>query len=170
MSTVYSEFQEFRKILCVCPCCGDIVRVSDLKLRTKGPSVKTWLDEYQTKLRLLEKQEERFEEKADEIRAKSQELGRKESQKITRKAMPQIFKTLKIDPQDVKPILNPVEYVVFKGMNQKKEIDRILLLAKKTKNPQLSAGHKQIQQVIKKENYSWQVARIDEKGKIAIEM
>jgi hypothetical protein len=43
----FEEFQLFRKILCVCPCCGELVRLSDLRLKTKGEVEKTWLDDYE---------------------------------------------------------------------------------------------------------------------------
>lgn len=60
MSELFKEFQEFRKILCICPCCGDLVRVSDLKLKVKGPASRTWLDDYEKKSLILDKREEKL--------------------------------------------------------------------------------------------------------------
>jgi len=48
-------FQSFRTILCVCPYCGRIHRLSDPRLKYKRVTPKTWLDEYEVKLRRLEK-------------------------------------------------------------------------------------------------------------------
>ena len=50
MNSLFEEFSELRKILCICPCCGKIVRVSDLHLKVKKPIVKTWLDTYEAKI------------------------------------------------------------------------------------------------------------------------
>jgi predicted Holliday junction resolvase-like endonuclease len=169
MSPVYDDLQEFRKILCVCPCCGDLVRVSDLRLKAKGRGARTWLDEYQTKLRLLERREERFEERVKALRQKAQELGRKESQRIVRKAMIPQFRAMKLDPQDVKPIMSPVDFVVFKGMTQRAEVDRILFLSRKSAISQVNGARAQVQAAVKARKYSWQVARIDEGGKMEID-
>ena len=55
------EFQEFRKILCICPCCGEMVRVSDLKIKVKNKIEKTWLDKHEAKIIQLEKEKEEDE-------------------------------------------------------------------------------------------------------------
>ena len=58
MGNLFEGFQEFRKILCVCPCCGELVRVSDLRLKATGSTSKTWLDDYDKKSLEMEKKEE----------------------------------------------------------------------------------------------------------------
>ena len=132
MTELFKEFQEFRKILCVCPCCKDIVRVSDLKLRTKGPAARTWLDDYDKKDLILGKKEERFEEREGKLRELAREKGRKAAAKVFNKAISPAFKSLKLDPFDVKPILNPVDFVVFKGMNKKEEVNEMIFYHKDT--------------------------------------
>ena len=115
--TGFEEFQQFRRILCVCPCCEEIVRVSDLRLKTKGPDFGTWLDDFKKKQLELSKEEELFGEKEGELREKAREKGRKEAEKVFYKAICPSLKRLKLDPFDVKPILHPVDFVVFNGMN-----------------------------------------------------
>ena len=169
MIELYEELQEFRKILCICPCCGEIKRVSDLKLYAKGKTTKTWLDEFEKKQLLMDKREEKF----DEIEAKLRELatkkGRKQAEIVFNKAILPSFKALKLDPFDVKPILNPVDFVVFNGMNKKEDINNIILLSKQHDAPALITVRKQIEQAIIQKKYEWQVARIDEEGKIIFE-
>lgn len=77
MNELLQTFQSFRRILCICPCCGELMRLSDLHLRYTGKVPKTWLDEYEQKLLTLQKREDRFDEKEREIRNKSVERGRK---------------------------------------------------------------------------------------------
>ena len=55
------SFQDLRTILCVCPCCGELVRASELHLSSHGKAPKTWLDDYDAVLSRLEKREEEFE-------------------------------------------------------------------------------------------------------------
>jgi len=94
MTDLFGEFQQFRRILCVCPICGDLVRVSDLRLKTKGPAVRTWLDDFEIKEQRLSKREELFEEKEGELREKAREKGRKQAEKAFYKAICPSLKAL----------------------------------------------------------------------------
>jgi predicted Holliday junction resolvase-like endonuclease len=167
--TDFEEFQLFRRILCVCPICGELVRVSDLRLKTKGPAVRTWLDDYEMEGLKLSKKERLFEEKESELREKAQEKGRKEAEKVFNRAICPSLKALKLDPLDVKPILHPIDFVVFKGMNKEESISDIILLSKPYNCPSLNLIRRDIKNVVSKNRYDWQVARIDEKGNIKFE-
>ena len=68
MNPMFEEFQEFRKILCVCPSCGGLHRVSDLRLKVRGKAAKTWLDSFDEKELALADKTARFDEKEDELR------------------------------------------------------------------------------------------------------
>ena len=166
---LFEEFQQFRKILCVCPDCGAIVRVSDLKLKTKGVGVKTWLDEYETKSKLIDDKEEKFEKIAEKLREDSVKRGRKEAEKRFNQVINPAFRSLKLDPFDIKPILNPVDFLVFKGMNQKDSINQIVFLSKVCDNPSLNALRAQVKNSVQEKRYDWQVARVGDKGEISIE-
>lgn len=162
------EFQEFRKILCICPCCGDIVRVSDLKIKVKKTVEKTWLDEYESMMTKLEKEEDEFSKIEKEIRNKSREKGRKAAQKVFNQCINPNLKKLKINPYDLKPILHPVDFVVFKGMNDDviKEIEEIKFLSHETKNEMIKTLRNQVHKTIENKDYDWRVARISEEGNI----
>src|SRR3972149_9644741 len=109
---LFEEFQQFRKILCVCPDCGTIVRVSDLKLKTKCGGEKTWLDDFEAKSRLIDGKEEKFEQIAEKLRESSVKKGRKEAEKHFNKVINPAFRSLKLDPFDIKPVLNPIDFIV----------------------------------------------------------
>lgn len=165
----FEEFQEFRKILCVCPGCGEIVRVSDLKLTIKGTGTRTWLDDYQTKITQIEKAEENFENRKDTLRKKSVDKGRIEAEKIFNKSISPTFRKLKLNPHDIESILHPVDYVVFKGMTLKNEVSSIDFLSHVSTNKSLQLLREQIKNVIKEKKFEWEIARISDKGKIKTE-
>ena len=166
---LFTEFQELRKILCLCPCCNTLVRVSDLHLRIMGAGVKTWLDDYERKQLLLAKKVEAFDEKEDKLREKAVEKGRKEAQRVFNNAISPEFKSLKLDPFDLKPILNPVDFIAFNGMNRLETVNNLTLLWKRSDIPSLNPVRKQIQDAIAHKRFEWKVARIDEKGSIIFE-
>ena len=165
----FEEFQEFRKILCVCPECGEIVRVSDLKLKSKGKVKKTWLDDYEHRSLQMDKKEEEFDEIENTLREAAVEKGRKAAQKVFSKAIKADFRKLKLDPYDIKPILNPVDFLVFKDMSSKNLISDIVFLSKKIENQNINLLRDQVKKVIENKNYEWLVARIDNTGKIEFE-
>lgn len=160
------EFQEFRKILCICPCCGDMVRVSDLKIKFKDTVQKTWLDEYEAMQIQLEKAREDFSKIEKEIREKSVEKGRKAAEEVFNRCINPNFKSLQIDPYDLKPILHPVDFVVFKGMSKGESIEEINFFSHETGNEIIKTIRSQVHKAIENKAYDWRVARIGEDGSI----
>jgi predicted Holliday junction resolvase-like endonuclease len=169
MTELFEEFQLLRKILCICPCCGDLVRVSDLRLKVKGPAVRTWLDDYEADKREIAKREEAFGEEEDKLRELAREKGRIAAEKVFRNAICPSLKALKLDPFDVKPILHPIDFVVFKGMTKEETISDIILLTRQHDCPSLNPIREQIRTAVLADRYDWQVARINEKGIILFE-
>lgn len=165
---VMNLFQSFRTILCVCPCCGDMVRFSDLHIQYKGKITKTWLDKYESKERSLDKKEEEFEEEEEKLREKARERGRKIVPKLVQKSMHTEFASLKYNPYDIKTILHPVDFIVFNGLNNTKMKD-IIFLSKNTDNNSLSKIRSSVQSAIEREAYDWQTARVDIDGSIKYE-
>jgi predicted Holliday junction resolvase-like endonuclease len=79
------------------------------------------------------------------------------------------FRRMKFDPMDIKPVLNPVDFLVFKGMNKSEEITDLVFLSKKLENPMINRLREQVKTSIENNSYEWLVARIDDEGKIEFE-
>jgi predicted Holliday junction resolvase-like endonuclease len=167
--SLFEEYQLFRRVLCVCPYCNKLTRVSDLRLKAKGPAPKTWLDEYEAKDQTLTKNEGAFEEEEERLREEAREKGRKASEKAFYKAICPSLKKLKLDPFDVKPIFHPIDFVVFKGMNNQRTVIDIMLLTREHDCPSIKPIRDQIRKAVAQNKYDWQVARIEETGNIVME-
>ncbi len=167
-SSLLESFQSFRTILCVCPCCGQIRRLSDLKLRYAGKAPSTWLDKLDEKSLALDDKEALFEEKEAKMREAAAERGRKKVDVILRKCMAKDLACLKFNPYDIKTIMHPVDYVVFDGLNDG-EMNKIVFLSKSSASPPLVTLRNQIQKSIENKAYDWKVARVDITGKISYE-
>jgi predicted Holliday junction resolvase-like endonuclease len=166
MNDILQTFQSFKRILCVCPCCGELMRLSDLHLRYTGKAPKTWLDKYEHRLSLLEKREERFDEKEREIRQKSVERGRKKVPSLIKKCICPEFTKLSYDPYDIKAIMHPVDFVVFDGLNNKKNVENVILLSRKPVDKEQDKILNSIMKTVEKENFDWKVARISIDGDV----
>jgi predicted Holliday junction resolvase-like endonuclease len=166
--SVFEEYQLFRKILAVCPCCGELRRVSDLRLKSKAAAEKTWLDEYDGESQKLAVKEEEFELKSEALRQEAVEKGRKEAEKAFQKAICPSLQKLKLNPFDVKPIFSPIDFIAFNGMATEAEISDIQLLARE-QCASLEPIRQQIRKAVEAYKYEWQVARIDDSGNINME-
>ncbi len=169
MTGVPEQFQEFRRILCVCPCCGDIVRVSDLKLFARDPGPKTWLDSFEESERRVELAEERFYDQEEHLREASRQKGRDRAEVAFSRCISPQFRKMGLDPFDMKPILNPVDFVVFSGMNKGDDIREVLFLSKVSRNPVTNTLRKHVKSAVDQGKYEWRVARIGPNGDIGYE-
>ena len=169
MNTLFQDFQEFRKILCICPCCDEIVRVSDLRIKARGPIVKTWLDSYEQKTIVQENKEEKFEQLEEKIRERNREVGRREAGKKIKGMLPQAISKMKINLSELIPIMHPVDFVLFQGMNEKKSISKISFISRTSKSPITQDLRNQVKNAVEHRKYSWQVGRIDDRGEIKLE-
>jgi|TARA_B100000315_G_C14543323_1_gene572001 predicted Holliday junction resolvase-like endonuclease len=167
-NTFLNTFNQFKVVICICPKCNALSRLSDLLLSSKEKVPKTWLDNYDVAKQKIEDREADFEEKEDLIRKEAIIRGRAKVPKIIRKSMNTQFTKLNYDPYDIKPILYPVEFVIFNGMN-KGELKNISLLSRKSKSPIIHNLQENVAEVIDKKLYDWKVLRVSIKGDISYE-
>jgi len=163
-------FNEFQNVLVICPRCGEIHRLSELSLMYRGRIRHTWLDKLRGEEDKIARVEERFEEKRSEIRAIAQEKAyRKASRQIPmllKKCVP-VIASHGYYPQDIKALFDPVDFVVFDGMNKRDMVKKVVLFDGPAHNRQREIIQKSIKKVIRKGNYKWQTVRLNDSGKIA---
>ena len=166
MSQQYIQmFQDFRSILCVCPCCGDIVRVSDLHLQYRDEAPKTWLDDYDTQLREFAKLVEEFGEQEARIRAEAIARGRLKVIESANTCIDPRISCLSYDPYDIKALFSPIDFVVFNGMNHDENLNDIVFLGEK-KEDQVRDS---LRDTIEAENYDFKIARVSDEGNVTFE-
>ena len=169
MSKPIQLFQYGRTILCLCPCCGDIVRLSELTLHYEGETPRTWLDEYDTRMLRYEKRLEVFKSKESEIREASREKGRRIATRTVRKVIKETFPGVRYHPKDIKAILNPVDCVVFSGMAMKDRISKIVMLSRKSDLTIPRKLRQSIRKTIERGDYDCQLARVSKTGEIDLD-
>jgi predicted Holliday junction resolvase-like endonuclease len=162
-----STFQSFRTVLCICPKCNQIHRLSDLHLKYSGKAPKTWLDTIEAKNNTLELKEEKFEEKESKMREAAVERGRKKVGSVIQKLMTPGIASFKFNPYDIKLITHPIDYIVFDGMNND-DLKEIILLSKSVNSSDLGSLRSQIKRVVNEKKFEWRIARLVE-GKIEFE-
>jgi len=166
MNPILPTFQAFRRVLCLCPHCKAILRLSDLQLKYRGVAPKTWLDTFETKLSSAEEKAALFDEKERKLRNQAHERARRKVPIMIRKSMDSQFAKLNYNPYDIKALLHPVDFVVFDGMESKEDLRNIVFLSKAVDNEQLNGLRNSIEKTVDEKRYNWQVARVSIDGKI----
>ena len=154
-----SSFTNNQMILCICPKCRNISRFSDLRIISTKKTPQTWLDGFEKKLTDFQAKEDDFLSKEDAIRKEAAEKARKQLPILIKKSLSDQIASLKFNPYDIKPILYPIDYVIYDGM-EKGAIDNVIFLHNKNKNAKMNELHKSIHTTVENEEYDWKVARI----------
>ena len=76
---------------------------------------------------------------------------------------------MKLDPFDVKPILSPVDFIAFKGMNKNGGISEIAFICKETNLPTIQLIQDQIKNKIENGKYNLEIVKVDETGNLKFE-
>jgi len=169
MMDILNVFQSFKRILCICPHCGEILRLSDLHLKYTGKAPKTWLDEYESKVLGVQQREEKFDEKEQKLRETAIGRGRKKVPILIEKCIYPGLAKLKYDPYDIKAIMHPVDFIVFNGLNEGTEVRDVTFLSKKSSDRELNLILESVRKTVDKRNYDWKVARVTTDGKVNFE-
>jgi len=162
-STFIGFFKAQRNIFGTCPSCGEIFRLSDIKISYQRRFPTDWHDKLLAKDERISDKEDELEEKLAEIREKATEHARKVLlPQLLRKVDP-IFTKLGYFPQDVKAIFDPIDFVVFDGMNRTEKVKRIVFMDHETEDTGQRAIQKSIERTIGEERYGWETIRISSK-------
>lgn len=63
----------------------------------------------------------------------------------------------------MKAIFDPIDFVIFDGMNRAEEVKRIVFMDQQTENRNQRIIQKSIEKTIEKERYEWETIRISPK-------
>ena len=162
---VLAAFQDFQRILVVCPRCGGIHRLSDLKLSYRAKPKHTWLDELRDEEGRMDLAEERFEEQRSDLRERAQEKGRRRLPTMLKKCVP-VISRLGYYPQDLKPMFDPVDFVVFDGMTLRDSVRRLVLLDGPPRDKRRERIQDSVRRVLKRGDYEWKTVRLGQDGRV----
>ena len=169
MKDFLSTFTNFKNILCICPKCNTFSRLNQLHIISTKKTPPTWFDRYEKKQSKLQIKVEDFKSKEKAIRDEGHKRAHLKLPKMIKSTLSTQITSLRFNPFDIKPILHPVDFVVYDGM-EKESIDNVIFLHNKSKNANMRALHKSIHTTVEKKEYDWKVARVSRStGKLEIE-
>jgi predicted Holliday junction resolvase-like endonuclease len=157
-----------RSIFGLCPCCGELFRLSDTKVFLKTKPKKDWMDILRARDGRLDQVEERIDDTEEALREKARVAGRRTAQLAIRRIDP-VFAPRRLNADDAKVLFHPVDYVVFRGMKGHGTIREIILLDGETTAPERMSLQKSIEKTVGSGNYEWLTVRVQEDGAIVEE-
>jgi len=173
MPGIIETFQIFSGILVICPCCRELLRISDLNLRYTGKFERTIVDnlrqmerEQRNKQESFDRKEERFDAREDKLREEAAQRGRRSVKTLIRKIDPSMSR-LQYNPQDIKVISHPVDLIVFDGLNNRERVKNIVFIAR-SKAGNIKSLRRSVEKAIVKGNYVWQTVRVGLDGSLQI--
>lgn len=160
-------FSYQRQIFGVCPCCGELFRLSDCKVYRKDAPLTDWKEKLEKQSAALDRFEEKLEEKMDALREKARVTGRKQADRLIKKVDP-VFAPLKLNPDDAKVVFHPIDFLVFNGMKAK-DLKNLIVLDSKEKPKDLKYIQESVINTIEKKNYEWLTVNVANDGKIELQ-
>jgi len=115
----------------------------------------------------VDRAEERFDDREAKLRDLARERGRRRLPRIMRKAE-SIFSPRGFYPQDAKPIFDPVDFVIFDGMNQTDSVRRVVLFDGPPDSRSREKLQRTIGRTVRQGNYEWRTVRLSKQGKIGV--
>src|SRR4051812_12618161 len=114
-SGLTSVFSNLSEIAGICPCCAELIYLSEARPFLAGSKNRTIIDSLRAAEDRLERESEKLDDLEQGLREAAAAAGLKTAKKLLRKIDP-VFSGTGYDPQDVKVLFNPITYVIFDGM------------------------------------------------------
>jgi predicted Holliday junction resolvase-like endonuclease len=156
-------FRIQRQIFGVCPCCGELFRLSECQVYARSRPGRDWLDALIARDESLNRVEERIEGKAAEVREQAREKGRRLARSLVRRIDP-VFAPLGLRAEDAKVLFHPVDYVVYEGLSGSAGVKRVGFLDRRAQSREHQRIQESIEDTIEAGRVDWHTIRIGQDG------
>ena len=175
MNALLQTIDGIQEVLAICSCCGNIFRLVEAKFIFPQARPKTckYLELIALEGKLSDQEgrlasaEEKFDEKLQAQRQTLTELGRRQAKKRLKKIDP-TFSANDIDPQDVKVIFDPVEYLIFHGLNSQDGVDLVEFVSRSPNSRTQEAIFKSIDKTIREGDVEFETLHLRDDGSFEI--
>ncbi len=146
---------EANRFYAECPCCGEAILLKDaglFYLDGFSPDAKNL---HRQMIRQSKEREEELRERRKEI-PRSSEIGAEAVNIgfILERLVPSM-KYFLFDRNDCRAVFDPIDYVVFEGLNKKGSVSKILFVEIKTGNGRLNQKQREIRSLVEHKRVFW---------------
>jgi predicted Holliday junction resolvase-like endonuclease len=162
--TFLKYYQETKRIYGICPCCGEPFRLSDATVFTRGRPPKTAFDDLAKAWSDLREAEERFSTRQAKIQEASRSAGRARAKRHLADIAP-FFASHQIQPEDVKVLFDPVDYIAFCGLGDR-ECRSVDFIDRPPDSKGREVVQKSLHAAIRNGRVEWRTYRVTAQGTI----
>lgn len=175
MNVLIQTIDSIQEVLAICPCCGKIFRLVEGKfifLQTR-PKTCEYIELVALENKLaaeddhLASAEKRFDQRLKEQKEQLTEQGRRIAKRKLKKIDP-TFSAKDIDPQDVKVIFNPVEYIIFHGLNSREGVDLVEFVSRSPDSKTQEVIVKSIERTVRNGDVEFETLHMKDDGSFEI--
>ncbi|HVZ81603.1 MAG TPA: Holliday junction resolvase-like protein [bacterium] len=145
-----------------CPCCGESMNAKESNLFFLDdfpPAAKTIYDQ---KVKDLKDRKEQLKNRKIEIPQVSQLVSRAVNVGHILERMAPAMKGFRFDREDCRSLFDPIDYVVFQGMSNKKKIENIFFMDIKSGNARLNNVQREIKEAVSSNNVNFDIYEVPE--------
>jgi len=139
--------------------------LTDLMLAYRAKPAVAWLDRLEADEDHQQRAEDRFAEDEQRIREVAKEGGRQALPDLLREAEP-VFACRGYFAHDVKPLFDPVDYIVFDGMNASSAVKRVVLFDGPALGHARERVQRSVQRALEAGNCKWRTVQMGKDGRI----
>ena len=166
LGNIVNFFAIQRNIFGVCPHCQELFRLSDIKISYRKKFARDWYGNLEKQEEKIDDERMNLEETLAAIREKAQELARQRHLPRMLRQVDPVFTPLGYYPQDVKAVFDPMDFVIFDGMNRAGKVKRIVFMDEYNTDERIRRIQSSIENAISKERYGFQSIRLTKDGRI----
>lgn len=133
---------------CECPCCGEVMRLSDANLFYLDDFTPKALDRYQQMLDAIKSRRKELNEQRKNIPIRSQVGAASVNIGFILERIAPSLKSFAFSHNDCRSLFDPIDYVIFDGLSRKGIVENIIFADIKTGKARLQQNQKEIRSVV----------------------
>ena len=164
MIDLETYLKESRRVFSLCPECHAVWRLSDLALARDAGFAPDWKDLIDEETKKLREEQHSLQGREKAIRAEALRVAQKERIPILLERTAPTFVRRGIDPRDIRTLVDPTEFIEFRGYAADQAIDSVRFLHL---GP-ASKIHESIATAISAGEFGWKTAQVGEEGTVTL--
>lgn len=160
----FNNFVDFlkaeRNIYVQCPDCEEIHRLSDLRVFYGKKPPRDWLDDLEKEWLKIEKANEDITKRENEIRLDAVKRSRATLIGKTLENISPLAPHMTHHPRDLRSIWDPVDFVSFNGIFEKRKVDSVTFIDVKCGKSDLTSTQKSIKKAVENGDVNWETIKI----------
>jgi len=146
-----------------CPCCGEPIKLKGAGLFYLEEFTKEAEELYEEYLIELKKRREELKNRKSKISIRSEITAKSVNIGFILERLAPSLNSFKFNKNDCRSLFDPIDYVIFEGLEQKRKVSKIIFTDIKTGNARLNTHQKQIKNVIDKKKVSFDIYKSEVK-------